>query len=46
MPRKDQRIEVNNNESRWVGNNRLAKVIDKTETAIIGEERSLTVPDG
>ncbi|HFJ7111214.1 TPA: type VI secretion system Vgr family protein [Escherichia coli] len=39
---KDQRIEVNNNESHWVGNNRL-KVIDKTETAIIGEERSLTV---
>ena len=34
MP-KDQRIEVNNNESHWVGNNRL-KVIDKTETAIIG----------
>ncbi|WP_348820893.1 type VI secretion system Vgr family protein [Escherichia coli] len=40
--KKDQRIEVNNNESHWVGNNRL-KVIDKTETAIIGEERSLTV---
>ncbi|EAA2974789.1 TPA: type VI secretion system tip protein VgrG [Escherichia coli] len=39
---KDQRIEVNNNESHWVGNNRL-KVIDKTETAIIGEKRSLTV---
>lgn len=39
---KDQRIEVNNNESHWVGNNRL-KVIDKTETAIIGEERSLTI---
>ena len=39
---KDQRIELNNNESHWVGNNRL-KVIDKTETAIIGEERSLTV---
>ncbi|EMO7714713.1 type VI secretion system tip protein VgrG [Escherichia coli] len=39
---KDQRIEVNNNESHWVGNNRL-KVIDKIETAIIGEERSLTV---
>ena len=39
---KDQRIEVNNNESHWVGNNRL-KVIDKTETARIGEERSLTV---
>ncbi|MGM6675651.1 type VI secretion system tip protein TssI/VgrG [Escherichia coli] len=39
---KDQRIEVNNNESHRVGNNRL-KVIDKTETAIIGEERSLTV---
>ncbi|EFN7610419.1 type VI secretion system tip protein VgrG, partial [Escherichia coli] len=39
---KDQRIEVNNNESHWVGNNRL-KVIDKTETAIIGENRSLTV---
>lgn len=39
---KDQRIEVNNNESHWVGNNRL-KVIDKTETAIIGEECSLTV---
>ncbi|HFM1761439.1 TPA: type VI secretion system Vgr family protein [Escherichia coli] len=39
---KDQRIEVNNNESHWMGNNRL-KVIDKTETAIIGEKRSLTV---
>ncbi|ELO3146531.1 type VI secretion system tip protein VgrG [Escherichia coli] len=39
---KDQRIEVNNNESHWVRNNRL-KVIDKTETAIIGEKRSLTV---
>ncbi|GCI15318.1 type VI secretion protein Vgr [Escherichia coli] len=39
---KDQRVEVNNNESHWVGNNRL-KVIDKTETAIIGEKRSLTV---
>lgn len=39
---KDQRIEVNNNESHWVGNNRL-KAIDKTETAIIGEKRSLTV---
>ena len=39
---KDQRIEVNNNESHWVGNNRL-KVIDKTEIAIIGEKRSLTV---
>ena len=39
---KDQWIEVNNNESHWVGNNRL-KVIDKTETAIIGEKRSLTV---
>ncbi|WP_174491729.1 type VI secretion system Vgr family protein [Escherichia coli] len=39
---KDQQIEVNNNESHWVGNNRL-KVIDKTETAIIGEKRSLTV---
>ncbi|HHO9726025.1 TPA: type VI secretion system Vgr family protein [Escherichia coli] len=39
---KDQRIEVNNNESHWVGHNRL-KVIDKTEIAIIGEKRSLTV---
>lgn len=35
---KDQRIEVNNNESHWVGNNRV-KVIDQSEIATIGAVR-------